>query len=82
LVDAHWAVPIGDRVQTEIEADTGAMAKHGPVVGADGMAAALRVRDRLTGEPTGPRDIHMCHGFCELSALRLDPCPRRCAAFS
>jgi len=31
----------------------------------------MRVRDRLVGEPEGPRALYVCHGFCELGAQPL-----------
>ena len=31
----------------------------------------MRIRNRLTGQETGERDVYMCHGFCELGALKL-----------
>ncbi len=31
----------------------------------------MRIRDRLTGPPTGPRAAYLCHGFCELGATPL-----------
>jgi hypothetical protein len=31
----------------------------------------MRIRDRLTGPPTGPRAPYLCHGFCELGAVPL-----------
>jgi hypothetical protein len=49
------------------------MAKYEAEVGPEGMAAALRIRDRLTGAETGERDVYMCHGFCELGAQKLVP---------
>jgi hypothetical protein len=69
LIDAHYGVPIGDRVRTDLGEEVNSMAKYEEVVGKEGVDAALRIRGRLSGEPTGERDVYMCHGFCELGAL-------------
>jgi hypothetical protein len=73
LIDAHYGVPIGERVKTELGDETKSMAKYEEAVGKEGVEAALRIRDRMTGAPTGERDVYMCHGFCELGALKLVP---------
>jgi hypothetical protein len=73
LIDVHYGVPIGDRVKTELEDEHAAMAKYESVVGKEGMEAAVRIRNRMVGEKEGARDVYLCHGFCELGALRLIP---------
>jgi hypothetical protein len=73
LIDAHYGVPVGDRVKTDLGDEKTAMAKYEKAVGKEGMDAALRIRDRMTGKESGERDVYMCHGFCELGALRLVP---------
>lgn len=35
--------------------------------------AALRVVESLIGPPTGPPDLFMCHGLCEIGATELAP---------
>jgi hypothetical protein len=42
------------------------------VLGPEGVAAALRVRDRLVGGAEGERGLYLCHGLCELGAAPLD----------
>jgi hypothetical protein len=73
LIDAHYGVPVGDKVRTELEDEKAAMAKYEAALGKEGMAAVLRIRDRIAGAEHGPRDVYMCHGFCELGALKLVP---------
>ena len=73
LIDAHYGVPVGDKVKTELEDEKAAMAKYDAALGKEGMAAVLRIRDRMAGEKEGERDVYMCHGFCELGALKLVP---------
>jgi len=73
LIDAHYGVPVGDKVKTELEDEKAAMAKYDAALGKEGMEAVLRIRDRMAGAEQGERDIYMCHGFCELGALKLVP---------
>ncbi len=40
-------------------------------MGKEGLDAAMRIRDRLTGKAEGPRGLYLCHGFCELGATPL-----------
>jgi hypothetical protein len=73
LIDVHYGVPVGDKVETELEDEKAAMAKYESAVGKEGMEAAVRIRDRLSKEKPGTRDVYLCHGFCELGAQRLIP---------
>ena len=81
LIDAHYGVPVGDRVKTELQDEKAAMAKYEAALGREGMSAVLRIRDRMVGAPNGERDIYMCHGFCELGALKLVPALRQVRDF-
>jgi hypothetical protein len=45
--------------------------KYEAVLGKEGLEAAMRIRNRLVGEPEGERDVYLAHGFCELGATRL-----------
>jgi hypothetical protein len=81
MIDAHYGVPAGDRVRTELQDEQAAMVKYQQVVGKEGMDAALRIRDRIAGKERGTRDVYMCHGFCELGALRLVPVLREVRDF-
>lgn len=73
LIDAHYAWPVGDKVLTDLTNETNAIAKYEAVVGKEGVEAALRIRERMAGQERGPRDVYMCHGFCELGAEKLVP---------
>ena len=81
LIDAHYGVPVGDKVKTELEDEKAAMAKYDAALGKEGMEAVLRIRDRIAGQEHGARDVYMCHGFCELGALRLVPVLRHVRDF-
>lgn len=72
LIDVHYGVPVGDRIKTLLEDETKAMEKYTEVLGAEGVTAAMRIRERLIGtEETGPVDVYLGHGFCELGAQKL-----------
>jgi preprotein translocase subunit Sss1 len=71
LFDVHYGTPIGDRVKTDIQDEQASRAKFEKAIGKEAVDAAMRIRDRLTGAPTGPRAPYLCHGFCELGALPL-----------
>jgi len=73
LVDITYAVPAGDAVKTVLDSSGAALAKYESEVGKEGMEAALRIRNRITGEESGKKDVYMCHGFCELGALKFTP---------
>jgi hypothetical protein len=79
LIDTHWGrrAPNG-RVITDLS-DTHNKSRQELVdeLGEAPVDAALRVRDNLADTAAareGPRDIYMCHGFCEVGArlLRTD----------
>ncbi len=71
LLDAHYGVPVGDKVKTIMENEVAAMAKYEAALGKEGMAAALRIRDRLVAGPEQKPAVYMAHGFCELGARPL-----------
>ena len=69
LFDVHYGFPTGGRVKTELSPKVVKAAEE--ALGPEGVAAAMRVRERLVGESEGPRGLHVCHGFCELGAIPL-----------
>jgi hypothetical protein len=72
LFDVHYGVPVGDRVRTDLDAErSGMRAKATSALGAEGTAAAMRIRDRLVDGRVGTRGVYLCHGFCELGATPL-----------
>ena len=50
-------------------------------IGADGYAAAMRIRDRLVGVDESRRGLYFCHGFCELGAYPVAPALREVRDF-
>jgi hypothetical protein len=71
LFDVHYGAPLGERVRTEIQDEAASRAKFEKVIGKEAVDAAMRIRSRMQGEPTGPRAPYLCHGFCELGATPL-----------
>jgi len=81
LIDLHYGNPVGGTVKTDLSGESNAMDKYESAVGKEGMEAALRIRDRLAGGKEGPRDIYLCHGFCELGSTRFVPVLREVRSF-
>jgi hypothetical protein len=73
LIDAHYGVPVGDKIKTLLENEENARKKYEAVLGKEGIGAAMRIRDRLIGGEERERDVYLCHGFCELGASALVP---------
>jgi hypothetical protein len=71
LFDVHNGVPIGGTVRTEIADEAASRAKFEKAIGKEAVDAAMRIRARLQGAPTGPRAAYLCHGFCELGSTPL-----------
>lgn len=70
LIDVHYGNPVGDVVKTALEVEKNSMETYEAALGKEGVTAALRIRDRLEHKEEGPRDVYLCHGFCELGSLR------------
>jgi hypothetical protein len=76
MIDAHYGVSAGDKIKTLIENEENAKQKYEAFLGKEGIAAAMRIRDRLIGDADAEQDVYMCHGFCELGAIALIPALR------
>lgn len=72
LIDVHYGFPGASRIKTDMTAEPLAD-KVKEAVGAEGYAAALRIRNRLVGADEGRRGVYLCHGLCELGAYELEP---------
>ena len=70
LIDVLPGIRAGDRVRTELASESAAREKYVSAIGEEGVDAALRVRDRLVPSKGAKRQLYLCHGFCELGALR------------
>ena len=81
MLDVTYGIEAGDHVKTVMDSGSTSLAKYAAEVGPEGMEAAFRIRNRLTGKETGERDLYMCHGFCELGALPFVPVLREMRDF-
>ena len=68
LLDVHYGVPVEGRVKTDLDSETTSREKLERAVGKEGLAAAMRIRDRMAGKEEGARGLYLCHGFCEIGA--------------
>jgi hypothetical protein len=73
LIDVHNGVPVEGTVRTDLEAEAQSALKIAKAVGDSATAVAVRIRNRLTGEPSGPPALYLCHGFCEIGSRPLEP---------
>jgi hypothetical protein len=69
LFDVYYGLPTAGRIKSILNPKVLQAAEN--AVGPEGVAAAMRIRERLVGETEGPRGLYMCHGFCELGAVPL-----------
>ncbi|MDZ7343634.1 MAG: hypothetical protein ONA90_03875 [candidate division KSB1 bacterium] len=82
LIDVYYGIPIGDRVKTVLAGEeTAAMKKYEATLGPEGIAAAVRIRNRLIGGDEKNRQVYLCHGLCELGALPLVPILKKVREF-
>ena len=72
-LDLHFGIPTGGRVKTDLDNEVGGGDKIEEALGAEGVAAAMRIRNRLVGGEDGQRSVYFCHGFCELGAYEAGP---------
>ncbi len=72
LIDAHFGNRVGSRVLTDLNGRDERKAAE-ESLGPRGFEAAMRVRDSILGgnAPRGPREMWLCHGFCEVGAIPL-----------
>ena len=79
LIDVYYGFPGGARIKTDLNGVN--RKKIEEALGAEGVAAAERIRDRLIGVDDGRRGLYLCHGFCELGAYELEPTLREIRDF-
>lgn len=72
LIDTYWGRRVPDgRVLTDLDAGSKSRQELVDEIGAEAVDAALRVRENISGsagKKAGPREIYLCHGFCEVGA--------------
>jgi hypothetical protein len=75
LIDAHYGQPTeSGSIKTDLsDLDGSEREAYEAELGSEALDAALRIRDRIVNSPTtGPRQVYLCHRFCELGAIPID----------
>jgi len=70
LIDTYYGFPVKGGVRTDLSS----LPKRDVAVqeiGEPAVKAAERIRSRLGDQNLGPRQIYLCHGFCEIGAVPL-----------
>ena len=70
LIDTYYGFPAREGVRTDLSS----LPKRDVAVqeiGEPAVAAAERIRARIGDQNLGPRQIYLCHGFCEIGAVTL-----------
>jgi hypothetical protein len=84
LIDTHYGQ---ETASGEIKTDLSVIGSserqaYEAELGEKALDAALRTRDRIVNSPTvGPRQIYLCHRFCELGAITLEQTLRQIRDF-
>jgi hypothetical protein len=73
MIDVWRAQPAGEYVSSLSVNLTEGRAELEESFEPEVIDAALRVVESLIGPPTGPPDLFMCHGLCEIGATELEP---------
>lgn len=72
LIDPHYGVKTPKGVATDLERDRGSREKIEESLGSDAIAAAENLRREIGYDGGGETETFLCHGFCELGAIRLE----------
>ena len=70
LIDTHYGFATPRGVATDLEHDSKSRAKIEGEVGPRFVETAQRLRSRIGYTGTEPREIFLCHAFCEVGATR------------
>jgi hypothetical protein len=73
MLDVLPGIPVKGAVKTDLEDSEFSREKLETVLGAEGLDAALRIRERLLGARQEDREPYLCHALCEIGAQRLVP---------
>ena len=73
MLDVLPGISVGDAVKTDIDDSQIVREKLEPALGAEGLDAALRIRERLLDVDSADSELFLCHGLCELGAAPLVP---------
>lgn len=72
-IDVHYGVPTAGRVRTDLDREQMSFQKIEEQLGPEATAAAIRIRNELTGKDEGESGLYFCHGFCELGSYEMGP---------
>jgi hypothetical protein len=81
LIDVHYGFPGASRIKTDLSGNRPTQEVLEHALGEEGLAAAMRIRERLVGADEGQRGLYLCHGFCEIGAYELVPTLREIRRF-
>jgi hypothetical protein len=70
FIDTYYGEPAGSHVRTDLRSLPKRAAAEREI-GSEAVRAAESIRNRIGSEPTGAREIFLCHSFCELGAVTL-----------
>jgi hypothetical protein len=73
LIDVHRGFSGASRIKTDLEGQKMTKELLTENLGPEGMAAAMRIRERLVGVDEQHPRLYLCHGFCELGAYEFEP---------
>jgi hypothetical protein len=66
MLDVLPGIRVDGAVMTDLDDGELTRAKLEPVLGAEGLDAAMRIRERMLGAEELGRGLFLCHGLCEL----------------
>jgi len=70
LIDTHYGVQTDDGVYTVLQQGSTSRLKLGGRFDDRFVQTAERLRSRMGYRGGGPQDVYLCHGFCELGAIK------------
>jgi hypothetical protein len=70
LVDTHYGYATGRAVVTDLSGETKNRAKIVDELGERFVQTAERLRERIGSPGAAPREVFLCHAFCEVGATR------------
>jgi hypothetical protein len=68
MLDVWQARPAGDYVSSLAVDQSEGRAQLEEAFGSEVVDSALRVAESITGPPTGPPALYLCHGLCEIGS--------------
>ncbi len=81
LLDPHYGVETPKGVATDLEKDSGSREKIEAGLGSEAIAAAESLRRQIGYDGGGDAEVFLCHGFCEVGALKAEKGFREVADF-